>query len=547
MGNPTHFMTAVLMLSLILGAGLPAGVFGGNPADVGRWTDPFPIAGTNWELPTAENPMHAVMLPDGTVLIWRFGFYPVRFNPHSWEFTRIPPPPGVSRRLIGCTSHVLLPNGRVLLAGGTTSTAHGTHTGHAHVFLFDPDIAPEKRSPWIQGPDMPGQGRWYPTASLLSDGRVLVTAGNTGERRPNPEAVIYSWITNRWTTIRHPFTGTVPTYPHFYNVAGDRLLYVGLARRPLFLYDYNHDAFQSIPDRLTGGRHGGSSALFADEEGRRFVMVVGGGSEESPFRSVEYYPLSAQPGAWKLGPPMHHRRYHPNAVTLPNGQILVVGGDSYHSHETGIERPVLVPELFDPAHSRQGWKELAPHRIPRGAHNIAMLLPDARVLVLGGDNPEHLPRDSGKFFEIFSPPYLFRGARPLILKAPQSVTYQQPFDVDLLPSGGCLNPRAVIRRAVLIPLPSVTHSYTFTKGYHVLKILQQHHCLLLSNAPSFPSPTNSLSPLLPPQTWEAFGIRMTLALEDSPSLAPPGYYMLFLLNAQGVPSVAPIVRVRPSE
>jgi hypothetical protein len=133
----------------------------------------------------------------------------------------------------------------------------------------------------------------------------------------------------------------------------------------------------------------------------------------------------------------------------------------------------------------------------RGYHSIALLLPDGRVLSSGGDNEPNA--------EVFSPPYLFQGARPTVSSVPANISYGQPFVVQTPDA-------AAITAVTLVRLSSVTHAFNMNQRFVRL---------------AFSPGTNQLT-VTPPSAGET---------------APPGHYMLFLLNAAGVPSIASIVRL----
>ncbi len=517
---------------------VPLQALGADPTVVGAWSKPFVIGGTNWTLPTEHNPMHGLVLPSGQVLLWRFGFYPVLYHPHRHTFERIPPPP-VAERLIGCSAHILLPDGRIIIAGGTTSAAHGTHSGHPHVFFFDTNVDHRRQSPWTIGPDMPGNGRWYPGAALLADGRVLVTSGYVRAGLINENGVIFDPIRNRWSLAPLPFSWISPNYPFLFNLPRQQLLNAGPSRGPLYVYDYAFFKQLSVPPHLTTGRHGGSTTVFL-KNNQLMLILIGGGLERTPHRDTEYGYLSESP-RWQMGPPMHYRRYHPIALTLPTGEVLVIGGDAFHEHETGEERPVLVPEQLDPQHMNRGWQMLAPHQIPRGAHAMALLLQDGSVLVLGGDTPEHLPQPSGNKAEIYYPPYFFKGPRPQMINPPRDLPRHHPVSIQYaVPGAPCGLNHGTIQSAVLIPLPSMTHGYTFVKGYFPLRLHHQQSCLT-PPAKLFLAPTTPLKTVFPDVPFGRIQVELTV----DPAMAPPGYYYLFLVNRNRVPSVASIVRIHP--
>ena len=162
---------------------------------------------------------------------------------------------------------------------------------------------------------------------------------------------------------------------------------------------------------------------------------------------------------------------------------------------TTLAAPALTAELWDPAQNT--FTELASATRYRGYHSIALLLPDGRVLSSGGDNQPNA--------EVFSPPYLFKGARPVVTSSPSSITYGESFFVD--------TPDATSITAVtLVRLSAVTHAFDMN---------QRFLRLAFSQAPG----------------------RLTVTAPSVAKIAPPGHYLLFVLNAAGVPSIAPIVRL----
>jgi hypothetical protein len=163
---------------------------------------------------------------------------------------------------------------------------------------------------------------------------------------------------------------------------------------------------------------------------------------------------------------------------------------------------VHAAEVWDPDSGT--WTTWASNRVTRVYHSATLLLPDARILHAGsGDGDDSLPRELSA--EIFSPPYLFRGARPSIISAPGAVGYGQQFFVATPDAGR-------IVRATLVRPASVTHSFDQSQRFMDLSLARVSGGLALT-APA------------------------------SGNLAPPGNYMLFILNSDGVPSVSQIIRL----
>ncbi len=200
---------------------------------------------------------------------------------------------------------------------------------------------------------------------------------------------------------------------------------------------------------------------------------------------------------------------------LPTGKVLVVGGSGYADNQRD-SLTVLQPEIWDPDYNGgQGqWSGdgvLAKHAIHRDYHSTAILLPDGRVLIAGG-NQDGV---NAKYAEIFCPPYLFNSsggllARPRIDCAPTALNYGQCFKV-------CTPQAATISSACLIRPAAVTHGFDQNQRYVPLSI----------SATTGPA-------------------RLQVTAPASAVDAPPGYYLLFIVdgaNSNSVPSVARWVRL----
>ena len=202
---------------------------------------------------------------------------------------------------------------------------------------------------------------------------------------------------------------------------------------------------------------------------------------------------------------MHHPRVLCDSVLLPDRKVLVVGGSSTGKSDVAVD-PVLPTELYDP--SADAWTELAPINCPHLYHSTALLLPDGRVMRGGKDG--QFQRDPYKYFEhrleLFSPPYLFAGPRPQISSAPALAATART-------SRSAARPRREIARVAVIRAGAVTHNFHMDQRYVGLE--------MLGTTPS----------------------ELTVKLPPNSNVAPPGAYMLFLLDGAGVPSVASMLTV----
>jgi hypothetical protein len=194
-------------------------------------------------------------------------------------------------------------------------------------------------------------------------------------------------------------------------------------------------------------------------------------------------------------------RRHLNATLLPTGEVLVTGGTA----APGFNDPagtVYAAELWNPEDGR--WKTLASNTINRIYHSAALLLPDGRVLVTGAGVSQGAVNELNA--ELFSPPYLFRGARPKLTDAPSSLSYGASVSITT-PSPGS------IAKVTLLRLGSVTHSFDQNQRFLSLDF---------TSAPG----------------------GLTVTAPASGNLAPPGHYLLFVVSDDGVPSVGQTVRLR---
>jgi len=187
-----------------------------------------------------------------------------------------------------------------------------------------------------------------------------------------------------------------------------------------------------------------------------------------------------------------------NLTLLPDGTVLTTGG-ARNSDVFDPNAPVLTPELWSPA--TEAYALMAPMPTPRIYHSTALLLPDGRVLSAGGGRygPDYPSA------EFYSPPYLFKGPRPTISSAPSTLGYGADFFVGTSATN--------ISAVNLVRLGAVTHA--FNQNQRFLKLTFQ--------------PTSG---------------GFTVQAPSGATLAPPGHYMLFILDANGVPSVASIVKIQ---
>jgi hypothetical protein len=208
--------------------------------------------------------------------------------------------------------------------------------------------------------------------------------------------------------------------------------------------------------------------------------------------------------AWQPTGPMTFARTQHNLTLLPDGSVLVTGGSS-NSRVDDLTAAVYDAELWSPA--TQTWTTLPRMQTPRQYHSTALLLTDGRVLVGGGGRNGLTPSSDEPSVEFYSPPYLFRGPRPTVSAAPRRITYGMSFSIGTPDA-------ARIASVALVRPGSVTHAFNEDQ-------------------------------LFVPLAFTPGVGGLTIQAPASGSIAPPGYYMLFIVDASGVPSVAPFVSVGP--
>ena len=239
------------------------------------------------------------------------------------------------------------------------------------------------------------------------------------------------------------------------------------------------------------------------------IMVAGGTSTAfAVVGTTKWLDATAASPVWQDSTDMGARFYH-NLVLLPNGKVLAVGGVPTRS-QTDTTSATKRPRLWDPVtHSWNGATELAEEAVARNYHSTALLLPDARVVSASGEG------HGNKYFaQIYSPPYLFKNADTLALcpklsDAPQRIRYGKNFSI-------CMPYLTYGQTACLIRPGAVTHGFDENQHYVPLAVVD---------------------------TTIDYGQRRVLAAPADSFVAPPGDYLLFVLNVSGVPAVARWVRL----
>lgn len=452
----------------------------GNQAVVGSWSPAV-------TLPAVA--VNLVLLKNNELLFYQDGATPEVWDYINKVFTNVPAPADLF-----CSGHASLSDGRILVVGGFSGGSGPL--GIANAEIFDPAT-----NQWTVVPSM-SYDRWYPTATTLSDGRIIVTSGaqkQAGDIAGIPE--VYDPSTNQWTKLtsaNNPFE----TYPFIYQLPDGRLIHVGGTEyaTDTDILDLTAQTWSVVDSRIIDGA---SPAMYLPNK-----IVKAGTAADSqnsgPCSNTAFVlDMTAASPAWQQIPSMAYTRCFMNMTVLPDGTVLATGGET-DKNGGNIANAVYIAELWSP--DTQTWTTMTAMKTPREYHGTALLLPDGRVVETGmGADFGNVPDQ--KSAEFYSPPYLFKGARPTISQPPAQINYNTNFFVGTPDA-------ASVAKVVLIRLGGVTHFFDENTRY------------------------------LPLSFSQAAG-GLTVAAPVDGRLAPPGYYMLFLVNSNGVPSVAPILQVGP--
>lgn len=445
----------------------------GSPASSGSWTAPFVPVGAS----AGTIGVHSVMLYTGKVLVFGPNTPTLAYvyDPASGKATEADPPVDVE-----CAAVVPLSDGRILMVGGI---AKG-NVGITNIFLFDP-----RTLTWTAQPSTP-LGRYYPVATRLADGRVVISGGTTTTGATNNTVEVYT---------PPPITGTVGTlvrvtdhvgtvFPRQYLMPDGKVLEVNTNQT--FLLDPATWAWKQLPSQHHDHSGNETVALLpGGPAGSTKIIEAGGTDWRTPFASNSFAETfdEANPAAgWTDVTPLPETRGHMASTWTPDGKLVGVGGNSVDAF---AGTPYYSALSYDPVAGT--WTHLASQTARRDYHSSTVLLPDGRVFSAGDTGVG----GGGNTDTVFSPPYLFQGPRPSITAAPTHVLHGAAFTVTT-PDPGYL---------VLMSPGASTHTTDMNGRYVTLA-----------------------------QTRGAGTITATAPAKN---VAPKGWYMVFVVSPSGVPSV----------
>ena len=441
-------------------------------------------------LPYPEVAIDAALTSTGKVLTWQGDFssggQQYLFDPTSGTATQVP---NAAADLF-CAGQAVTADGRIVVIGGTAT--HGG-LGIKDVTAFDPAAGV-----WRNLAPM-HYARWYATGTTLGDGRMLVTSGydkNSSDIVAIPE--VYNVKTNTWTDLPTA-SHSMPVYPFVYQLPDGRVLHAGGSEGPTAteVLNLTTQKWTTLDARIIDG------ASIVNYAPGKFMKAGSASDDGGSGQSVAtaFTLDTTQPNAtWQPTGSMALRRSFVNLTALPDGSVLATGGSTDKSGFVEANA-TLEAELWTP--STGTWRTVAKMTVPRLYHSVAVLLRDGRVFVSGSGGDPGVPNETNA--QIYSPPYMFKGPRPTIAVAPVVAKYATtPFITT--PDA------ASITRVQLIRTGSVTHSFD-----------QNSRAMTLTF------------------TRTATGLNVKMPVDGN--TAPPGYYMLYIVNSSGVPSIASYIRL----
>jgi Domain of unknown function (DUF1929)/Fibronectin type III domain len=552
-GVPINMVTRREFLKL-LGAGGTIMVLGGlgglrSLLDDKKASPQFASAqtapGGSWSLGpnTTVLAIHAALTPSGRIFYLAGSGFCINGAAGPYQARLLDPVTGAETTIGGqnndlfCNGATQLANGNIFMCGGTklydTDVSNCNGKWHGGNFAYEFNVGSNSLSQ--QGIQQMAQGRWYPTCVTLPSGRVLIVGGQDDYGDHNYITEIYDPATKSISINYDPTSnntycvgstatascagagspcygapnqGVAPwlsLYPRMHLMPSGLVFDAG-PTQATYLWDPSNGSWRNVNNTLQYRDYGTSFLLplqnTTTERGK--VMIVGGSTNDTTAATniveIEDFNQGTSTNPVLRRPPaIHHARKYVNPIILPNGKLVIFAGSSQN-----VTNPVLIPEMFDPENENAGWTDLPAATVPRVYHGIALLLPDGSVWTacstMYSCTTEYRT-------EIFKPDY-FSSTRPTISGTPTVGNYGQSITIPT-------SDAASITRVSLVRLAASTHHYDANVRLVWLQITAR-----TSSSITVSAPINA-------------------------NLAPPGYYMIHVLNGSTalVPSVARIIQI----
>jgi hypothetical protein len=434
-----------------------------------------------------------------------------------------------------CCGFSQLADGNVVITGGTTSYATGAdgkYHGGNYAYEFDTNS-----HTWNKVSSM-AHGRWYPSMGTLPDGKVYVFTGLDEWGTENDLTEIYHPDTKTFSIQYDPFSnntytvgsgnthippgtitpsyggplhGTNPDISYYSRtmIMPSGLVFIGGMRKKLRLWDPSNGKWTQAGDMAAAGRTYGNAVLLplqnTSAERGKVLLAAGqsntGATVQNTCEFVDFNAGTNTAPVISAAPSMTFARMYGLPVILPTGQVIIFGGTSGSN-----VNPVFTPEMYDPV--ANSWTLLPATTIPRWYHSVSLLLPDGRVWLSSG-TPSMNPPFEGRT-EFFSPGYM-EETRPTISSQPTvNPNGSDPYNGTItIPTPDASS----ITSVSLLRLGNVTHHFD-----------AEHRFVWL-------------------QVQNNSGSNVVVSAPINSKIAPPGYYMIHILNASGIPSAAKIIQI----
>lgn len=454
-------------------------------------------------------PSSAAQLPSGKILLWasntKFSFggggvtFMAEFDPVSGTFSE--------RRVdetghdMFCTGTSNLPDGSLLVNGGDNSEKTSIFNGLT--------------GKWSTAATM-NIPRGYQANTVLPNGSVLTLGGSWSGGQGNKHAEVWSaaagWRRLPGAPVDSALApdGLFPADSHMWLLAAPNGKVLHAGPGPAMNWITTQGDGSITPAGLRGDdAYSQSGNVVMYDIGK--VLKMGGApgyGDVDSTKATYVMDINAGVSVRKVSP-MAYSRIFSNAVALPNGQVMVIGGQT-RAKGFSDDFSVLPAELWDPATER--FTTLPAIAVARNYHSVALLLPDARVMSGGGGLCGAGCAANHPDIQIYTPHYLLNAdgspaTRPVIETAPAQATHGTTISVAT---------DGVVGAFSLVRLSSTTHT------------------------------VNNDQRRIPLQFTARSSTQYDLVVPSNPGVVLPGYYMLFALNDRGVPSVAKMIQITGS-
>lgn len=454
-------------------------------------------------------PIHVVLLPDGRVMSYGTdgkGAQTAQFIYDVWSPGKGTDAashltlPNTTATDIFCSGQIVLPgSGTVIFTGGDKTINNVRNFSVKDVTLFD-----YRTNTLYSAPQQLNYLRWYPSVLTTAAGEVLVMGGRADPSTPIATPEVYTPGAGTWRSL-----GTAASdeafglqnwlYPRAWQAPNGKVFIATKWGGTYYLDPAGTGKIArtglTLPagdDYLTSVMYAPGKILALRKANKAVTIDLNGGGT----------PTSATVTG------VGQDRYHGSATVMADGKVLFSGGSAVANQDNGT---AYTAKIWNPANS--SWTTAATATKMRLYHSVSMLLPDGRVLTAGGGAPGPVANLNA---EIYTPPYLYKqmdfaatlALRPTITSGPAVATWGQTISLGTDITG--------VKQVTLVKTGSATHTVDFDQR--------------------FIKPAFTVS-----------GNTVKLTMPASPNVAPPGYYMVFVFNSAGTPSVAKIIKLEPGD